>query len=183
VARRRRRAPAGVEPLTPRRKWRAILLSTLLLLPGYWSLLIGLVAVASEEENAPPAGPYIAFGLMLVPFVFIALAFLSQHPRAPGAVVKAMVLSLLVGIPASALASDAVTGLVAGLGAGGAVALRPDLAHDWRMRALAVAAASVFTFVLVRVAPDVALLLTPVLPFTSVGVADGLSERRSERRG
>jgi hypothetical protein len=40
----------------------------------------------------------------------------------------------------------------------------------------------VFTFVLVRVAPDVALLLTPVLPFTSIGVADGLSERRSERR-
>lgn len=178
----RRRAPAGAEPLSPRRKWRAIMLATLLLLPGYWSLLIGLVSVASEEENAPPPGPYIAFGLMLVPFVFIALAFLSQHPRAPGAVVRAMALCLLVGIPVSALSNDAVTGLVAGIGAGGVAALRADLAHNWRARALAVAAATVYAFVLVRVAPDIALLLTPVLPFTVIGVADHLSERRGERR-
>ncbi|MGH2529652.1 MAG: hypothetical protein ACRDH0_10050, partial [Actinomycetota bacterium] len=61
----RRSAPAGAEPLSPRRKWRAITLATLLLVPSYWSVLAGLVAVASDREDAPNAGPYIAFGLAL----------------------------------------------------------------------------------------------------------------------
>jgi len=173
---------AGAAPLSPRRKWRAILIATLLLVPGYWAMLAGLVSIASDRAGAPVAGPFIAFGLALVPFVFIALAFLSEHPRAPGAVVKAMVLSVLVGIPISALAADAVTGLVAGLGAGGIIALRADEHLSWRPRALAVAVATVWVFVTLRTATEVALLLAPVLPFTSIGVADHLSERRSERR-
>ncbi len=85
---------------------------------------------------------------MLIPFVFIALAFLSEHPRAPGAVVKAMGLCLLVGIPVSAVAGDAVTGIVAGVGAGGIVALRSDEPHNWKARALGVAIAASYTFVL-----------------------------------
>jgi hypothetical protein len=181
VARLRRSPLAGAEPLPPRRKWRAILLATLLLVPAYWSLMAGLVSVESDRASAPAAGPFIAFGLAIVPFVFVVLAFLSEHPRAPGAVVRAMGLTLLVGIPASALAGDAVTGLVAGLGAGGIAALRADGDHRWRARALAVLAASAYVFLLVRVAPEAALLLTPALPFTSIGVADHLSERRRER--
>jgi hypothetical protein len=177
----RRSVLAGAEPLSPRRKWRAILLATLLLVPGYWAMLAGFVSVASASEDAPGAGPFIAFGLALVPFVFIALAFLSEHPRAPAAVVKAMVLSLLVGIPISALAADAVTGLVAGLGAGGMLALRADENHTWRPRALAVALVTAWVFITLRTATDVALLLAPALPFTAIGVADHLAERRRER--
>jgi hypothetical protein len=145
-------------------------------------MLAGLVSAASDRRNAPNAGPLIAFALALVPFVFIVLAFLSEHPRAPGAVVKAMVLALLVGIPVSALAADAVTGLVAGVGAGGIVALRADLAHNWKARAIAVAVATAYLFFLLRTASDVALLIGPILPFTSIGVADHLSERRRERQ-
>ncbi len=74
----------------------------------------------------------------MIPFVFVALAFLSEHPRAPGAAVKGMIVSLLVGIPVSALAQDAVTGLVAGLGAGGIFAMRMDLSHTVKARAIAV---------------------------------------------
>jgi hypothetical protein len=177
----RRSYMAGAEPLSPRKKWRAILLATLLLAPGYWSLMAGLVSVESDRASAPAAGPLIAFGLALVPFVFVVLAFLSEHPRAPGAVVKAMGLTLLVGIPVSAIVGDAVTGLVAGLGAGGVVALRADLDHTWKARALAVLAASAYVFVLVRLAPEAALVVTPALPFTCVGVADHVSERRRER--
>jgi len=182
MARVRRSTQAGVGPLTPQRKWRAITLATLLLVPAYWALLAGVVSAASTRGNAPKAGPPIALGLCLIPFVFVVLAFLSEHPRAPGAVVKAMGLALVVGIPVSALAQDAVTGLVAGVGAGGVVALRPDVSHNWKARALAVAAASIYVFVLVRVAGDLVLLMAPILPFTSIGVADHLSERRSERR-
>ncbi|HEV8565330.1 MAG TPA: hypothetical protein VGR41_10475 [Actinomycetota bacterium] len=182
MARARPSVLAGAEPLPPRRKWRAILLATLALVPAQWALLAGLVSLASEDRNAPPPAPFIAFGLALIPFVFLVLAFLSEHPRAAGAVVKAMALSLLVGIPISALAADAVTGLVAAVGAGGVVALRSDQAYGTRARALGVVVVTVYVFVLLRTVGDIALLLAPALPFTSIGVADHLSERRAERR-
>lgn len=182
LTRRPRAADAGLAPLTPRRKWRAIVLATLLLAPAYWSLLAGVVSIASERANAPSAGPLIAFGLALVPFVFVALAFLSEHPRAAGAAAWAMVLSLAVGIPVSAVATDAVTGFVAGCGAGGIAALRSDLDRPWRARALAVLVAAVWAFVTIRVVPEAVLILAPVLPFTSIGVADHLHEIRRERR-
>lgn len=172
---------AGMEPLPPRKKWRAILAATLLLVPAYWSLVAGIVAIASDRESAPEAGPLIAFGLAVVPFVFVALAFLSEHPRAPGAVVRAMGLTLLVGIPVSAVAPDAVTGVVAGVGAGAIVALRADAEHTWQARAIAVLVVAAWAFVTVRVVPEAALLLAPALPFTSIGVADHLSERARER--
>jgi hypothetical protein len=38
-----------------------------------------------------------------------------------------------------------------------------------------------WAFVTVRVVPEAALLLSPALPFTSIGVADHLSERSRER--
>jgi hypothetical protein len=177
----RRPASAGAEPLPARRKWRAILLSTLVLVPAYWSILVGLVSAASEEADAPAAGPFIAFGLALIPFVFVALAFLSEHPRGPGAVVRAMILTLIVGVPVWALGADGVTGLVAGIGAGGIVALRADQDESWKARALAVAVTAVYVYLSVRVAGDVVLIVAPALPFSAIGVADHLSERRHLR--
>jgi hypothetical protein len=181
VARARHSPLAGAGPLAPRSKWRAILLATLLLAPGYWSLLTGLVAEGSDARNAPLAAPYIAFGLALLPFVFMVLAFLSEHPRAASATAKALVLAVLVGGPVSGFAGDVVTGFVAGVGAGGIVAIRADPIHSWRMRALAVAVVSAYAFILVRTLTPAGLLLAPVLPFTAVGVADHLSERRRDR--
>jgi hypothetical protein len=176
-----RRKPTGMEPLPPQRKWRAITLATLLLVPAFWAMLAGLVAAATDERGGPNPAAAIALGLALIPFVFLVLAFMSEHPRAPGAVVRAMGLFLLVGIPASALAGDAVTGIVAGVGAGGIVALRSDDAHSWRARALAVVAAALYTLVLVRTVGAAALLPAPIFPFTGIGVADHLSERKHER--
>jgi len=168
-------------PLPPKRKWQAITLATLVLTPAYVFLLVGVVAAASKSRSAPPPGPFVALGLALIPFVFVVLAFVSQHPRAPGAVVRAMGLTLLVGLLVSAAVPDAVTGFVAAIGAGGVVALRSDLVHTWRSRAVAVVVVAVWVALTVRVLPQAALLLTPVLPFTSIGVADHLQERKAER--
>ena len=180
---RRPRVPRGAAPLTPQRKWRAITVATLVLAPAFWSMLAGFVAIARDEDtaSAPAAGPAIALGLALIPFVFIALAFLSEHARAPMAVVKAMGLTLLVGIPVSALAGDAVTGLVAGVGAGGIVALRAEDDHSWKARAVAVAIAAAYAYCLVRTAGAITLLSAPIFPFTSIGIADHFAERRRER--
>ncbi|MET1003360.1 MAG: hypothetical protein ABWZ15_16245 [Acidimicrobiia bacterium] len=175
----RDRKPRGVEPLDPQRKWRAITVATLVLVPAFWAIMAGLVSVANDDaEGAPNAGAAIAFGLAVIPFVFIVLAFMSEHPRAPQAVLKAMGLFLLVGIPVSAVAADAATGLVAAAGAGGIAALRADDAHTWRARALAIVVACAYTFILVRFAGAITLLSAPVFPFTALGIADHLSDRR-----
>ena len=173
------RPPAGVEPLSPRRKWQAITLATLLLVPAYWSILAGLVAAASDAPDPlPNPAASLALGLVLIPFVFVVLAFVSEHQRAPGAVWRALVMTVVVGAVVSALAADAVTGIVAGVGAGGVVSLRADADHNWRARALGVLFAVVYTFVLVRMASSLALLPAPIFPFTAIGIADHLSERR-----
>jgi hypothetical protein len=174
-----------MQPLSPQRKWRAIMVATLVLVPGFWALLAGLVAGAADDsagrEAAPNVAIALAVGLAVVPFVFVALAFLSEHPRAPGAVLRAMGWALLVGIPLSALAGDAVTGIVAGVGAGGIQALRMDDPQNWRARAWAVVVASVYTLVLVRTAGALVLLPAPIFPLTAIGIADHLSERRAEQ--
>jgi hypothetical protein len=177
-----RQAGSDARPKMPR-MWRAILIATLLLAPAYWSLLIGVVSAASTKSGgvANP-GLWIAFGLMLIPFVYVVLAFASGHPRAPGAVAKAMALAVAIGVPVSALSADAVTGFVAGVGAGGVAALASDVERPWRGRILAVLAVTLWAFVTVRVVPEAALLVAPALPFTSVGVADHLVELRRERR-
>jgi len=180
---RTRRGAGGIEPLEPRRRWLAITVATALLAPAYWSMLVGLIAFAddaSELSDATAAGA-LAFGLALVPFAFVALAFLSWHPAAPGAVLRAMGLFALVGIVVSALAADAVTGLVAAAGAGGIAALRADLVHERRHRIAAVAIAAGYAFVLARTVPPAILLAGPALPFTAVGMADQWSERRAAR--
>jgi hypothetical protein len=174
----------GLEPLSPDRKWRAIALATLLLAPATWSLLIGLVALASDDEGGPTdeaAAGLVALGLSLIPFVFVLLAFASEHPRAPGAAARAMGWCLLVGLPASAVAGDAVTGIVAGVGAGGVAALRIDAVHDRRLRAWAVVAAAAYAFVLARGAGAVVLVAAPALPLTALGLADHLAEWRLQR--
>jgi hypothetical protein len=175
--------PPSMEPLPPRRKWRAITIATLVLVPAFWSLMAGLVALATDDADAPePAGMQsaaaVAFGLALIPFVFVALAFLSEHPRAPAAVVRAMGLSLLVGLMVSAFL-DPVSGVVAGMGAGGIVALRMDLDHTVKSRVLAVVVAAAYTWVLVLTLGGLALLPAPIFPFTALGIADHLAERRA----
>lgn len=174
-----------MQPLSPARKWRAIMLATLVLVLAFWVLLAGLVAGATDDKSGSEAEPNAALGLVVglavIPFVFVVLAFLSEHPRAPGAVLRAMGWALLVGIPASALAGDAVTGIVAGVGAGGIQALRMDYPQNWRARAWAVLVASVYALVLVRVAGALVLLPAPIFPLTAIGIADHLSERRAEQ--
>jgi hypothetical protein len=92
-----------------------------------------------------------------------------------------MGLALVVGIPISALAADALTGIVTGVGAGAMIALRLEESQSFKARALAVVFTGVVTFLLVRLVGEVALIPTPILPFTAIGVADHLSELDEKR--
>jgi hypothetical protein len=177
-----RAAPGIDEALSPRLKWRAITLATLVLVPGFWALLTGLVAAAADDQvNAPNATAALAIGLAVTPFAFLVLAVMSQQRHVPRAVLKAMGISLLVCLTVAVVAMDAVTAMVAGAGAGGVVALRLDSPQSYRSRAMAVFLVTVYTFLLVRFLGAPTLLFAPVLSFTSIGVADHITERRRER--
>lgn len=181
--RRPRRRTGGLEPLEPRRKWIAITVGTVLVAPSYWAMLVGLIAFGSDDSDvsgATAAGA-LSFGLALVPFAFIAVAFLSWHPAAPGAVLRAMGLFALVGLLVSAVAADAVTGLVAAFGAGGIAALRADTVHERRHRIAGVAIAAAYAFVLARTLPAAIVLAGPAFPLTALGMADHWSERQAAR--
>jgi hypothetical protein len=186
AVRRRASPPTGMQPVSPQRKWRAITVATLVLVPAFWSMMAGLVALATDDRDvSDPAGlspaAAVAFGLAVIPFVFVVLAFMSEHPRPPAAVLRAMGWSLLVGLLVAGLVGDPVTAVVAGVGAGGVAAMRRDDDGDTRPRIVAVVVASLYTLLLVQMVGGVALLPAPVFPFTAIGVADHLAERRRQR--
>lgn len=166
----------GMNPVPPHKKWRAITLATLLLAPGFWMLLAGLTAQRVPGPGAPNVAATLSFGLALIPFVYIVLAFASEHPRPATGVLQAMGLTILVGIPILVITVDAVTAMVAGVGAGAMAALRND-SHDWRPRAIAVAVSALLVMVLVRTVGAVALLPAPVFAITALGIADHIAER------
>ena len=182
---RRRNPPVGMQPLSPQRKWRAIMVATLVLVPGFWALLAGLVAGAADDSAGrrphPMSPSHWRWGLRLFPSCSWRWRSCPSIRAPPGAVLRAMGWALLVGIPVSALAGGAVTGIVAGVGAGGIQALRMDDPQNWRARAWAVVVASVYTLVLVRTAGALVLLPAPIFPLTAIGIADHLSERRAEQ--
>lgn len=161
--------------LPPRRKWFAITIATVATLVSYSFILFAFVA--GSTEGGPNPGPPLALGLALVPIVFMVAAFLTRHPRAGGAVLKAMGLWLVIAIPIAAL--DIVTGLVAGFGAGAVVTVRAEEEHTRKSRIIAVAAATLYTLILVQFAPDAALIGGAILPYLAVGVADSIMERKA----
>ena len=168
----------GAEPISPRRKWMAIGVATVVLVVSYSAMLLAFVA--AEVDGADGSAAF-ALGAALVPFVFVALAFISGHRRASGAVLKAMGLALLVAFPVSAIMQDVVTGLVAGFGAGGVVALRAEPVHTRKSRALAVALVSLYVAVLVRVIIEAGLIAGATLPLVSIGIADSFVEFRARQ--
>ena len=177
---------ADRSPLVARSgKWRAIALATAAPRPGH------LVAAGragrrrrrrrSDERRRGRGGHRVRAGRCSRSCSWCSPSP-REHPDAPERPSRAMGLCLLVGIPVSALAGDAVTGIVAGVGAGGIVALRADA--DPRLAAAGRSpsrSAPPTRFVLARTAGPVVLVAAPVFPFTGLGLADHLAEWRRER--
>jgi len=160
-----------------RQKWQAIAAGTVLVVLSYWAIVFAFVA--SEFESGPPPGPALAFGLALVPFVFLTVAVISRKPEFGGATVAAMLLAVAIALPVSAIARDAVTGLVAAFGAGGIVSLRREVDHSWQARTWGVVAATTFILVILRLVPIFGLIIAPIITLPSIGVADLIVEGRA----
>jgi uncharacterized membrane protein YccC len=166
------------DPITWRRKWTVVVVGSLLTMMSMWSMIIAVAANGSDSADAPDPAPFAAFGLALVPLVFVAVAFGSRHRRAAGRTVGAMGLFVVVALPLGLL--DSTTGLVAAFGIGCAITMRPEPVHRLRGRVLGVALVSVYTLVVVSVAPPLGIALAPLLPLPAVAVADVFMEYRAE---
>jgi hypothetical protein len=167
------------EPTSARRRWAAVGVATTVELVSYWSLLRAYIA---GRENLGPevAAPSFFFGMALVPVVFLVLAFVSRHPGAPMAVLKAMGLTLLVGLPIGLIIP--ALGIVVGYGTGGIVAFRMESAHRYGPRITAVAAAGLYMLVLMIVAVPIGIFTGGFLPFVALVFADRYAEERERDR-
>lgn len=142
-----------------------------MLLISYWSIVLAFAMRSTEAGD--PFGPF-ALGLALVPFVYLVLAFVSVHQKAPGAVLSGMALALVVGATLLFLAGNPVVAVVAGYASGGVVALRPEPGVLLRRRAGGAAMATLLVWLLLVVAEPVAIFFAPAIPLTAVGIADGV---------
>ncbi len=139
--------------------------------------LILLAFVAGTGEGTEVLGATLGVGLGLIPMVFAVAAFGSGTSPALPAVLKATGLFALVAIPIAAY--DLVTGMVAGFGAGGVVALRLQEGRSRRPRVIAVALVALYTFALLRVSAAAAIFGGAVLPFIAITFADEFGARRN----
>lgn len=161
-----------------RRKWLAIGLGTFLMMIANALIVYAFVVGSAGSESESPFAA-LALGLGFVPVVFIVVAFVSKHRRAPTAVLYAMLLSLTVGLPLAAL--DVVTALTAGFAAGGAVTLAWSDDDSWIARGIAVILVTVYNGILTRQIVEAGILGAAVLPLVVVGVADEITERHAQR--
>lgn len=168
--------PPSTTGTSSRRKWTAIAVATAVLFVSYGFLLLGVFA--GRADTPQQAGPPMAIGLALVPFVFVALAFISRHERAPISVLKGMGLWLVVSLPVGLI--NPITGLVAAFGAGGIVTLRPDQESAIRTRLLAVVVTTGYVTALLLVVPAAGVFSGAVLPLAALGFADSFSLRRAQ---
>lgn len=162
---------AAIEELK-RRNWLAIALATVVMMFSYFPY--------ASSFSTPPGGgveinpALVGIGLVLAPFVFIALAFVSRNKRAPRRVLQSM--GLLIGLGLTVGLLSPVLGATAAFGVGAVLCLNPPLINDvykWRIGATGLTV--VYTFVLLVVATPAGVFTGGLLPLLMVGFADEYS--------
>jgi len=160
-----------------RRNWTAIGVGTVL-------TFVASVAYASafvDEDGRAEEVDFTLVGITLaiVPFVFVALAFISQNPDAPKRVLQAMPLMLAVALTVGLL--EPVLGAAIGFAAGGAVTLRPPPVSGvaaWRIGAIFFTA--VYLLVLLIIVPPGGVFGASIVPLVMIGAADEYAIYTSE---
>lgn len=180
--------PRTEDEVSSRRIWVAIVVATVVEVIAYGSLLLAWFAVvledsdvATEGDIAGSEGPFFALGLVLVPFVFIALAFISRRTRAPFATLAAMGLFILVALPLGLFLHLSVV-LVAAFGAGGIVTLARGPGYRLSYRIWAVVITALYVTLLLVVAPPGGIFAGAILALPALGVADMLGARWARAR-
>ncbi|OFW65856.1 MAG: hypothetical protein A2Z12_04840 [Actinobacteria bacterium RBG_16_68_21] len=145
---------------------------------SFSSLLAGIADETSTDPNRTAA---FGFGLAIVPFVFVTLAFGSRHPRAPRAVLASLGLWLAISLVLGLLTVG--LGISVGFGVAGMFSFRRDPPHSYRTRSWALVAGLFYTVLLAVLAPGLGLFAAGTVPFIAIGFADQYAENRARTQG
>jgi uncharacterized membrane protein YdfJ with MMPL/SSD domain len=142
---------------------------------SFFSIIAGLGDDAAEDVDRTVN---FGLGLVVVPLVFIALAFLSRHRRAPIAILKSLGIWVAVAVVGGLL--SIVLGLYLAFGIAGIFSLRADdPPHSYRLRMWGLTAGIAYTLLLVLIVPALGLFSAGTVPLIALGFADEFAERRA----
>jgi len=155
-----------------RRNWLAIALATVVMMFSYFPYASSFSSPTEGGVEINPA--LVGIGLVMAPFVFVVLAFVSRNKRAPRRVLQSM--GLLIGLGLTVGLLSPVLGATAAFGGGAVLCLNPPLVNDvykWRIGATVLTV--VYTFILLVVATPAGVFTGGLLPLLMVGFADEYS--------
>jgi hypothetical protein len=155
-----------------RRNWLAIALGTVVMIFSYFPYASSFTTLPNGEVEISPA--LVGIGLVIAPFVFVTLGFVSRNPKAPKMVLWSMVLLIGLGFTLGLLAP--VLGATAAFAGGAVLCLNPPRANNvykWRIGAAALTV--VYVFILLVTATPAGVFSGGFLPLLMVGFADEYS--------
>lgn len=122
----------------------------------------------------------VGIGLVIAPFVFVTVAFMSRHPQAPRRVIYSMALLIPIALGVGLLSP--VLGATAAFGVGAALCLRqPDEPDVMKRRLWVVAFTVAYTLFLLVVITPAGVFAGGLLPLMMVGFADEYTVWRGTR--
>lgn len=162
-----------------RRNWLAIALATIVMMFSYFPYASAFTESADGTTDINMA--LVGIGLVVAPFVFVALGFVSRNPRAPRRVLQSMALLPLLGLSIGLLSP--VLGATAAFAAGATLCLNAPVINDvykWRLGASLLAV--VYTFILLVTSTPAGVFTGGLVPLLLVGFADEYSVWAHEKR-
>jgi hypothetical protein len=125
----------------------------------------------AEGETQQIDSALLGVGLVVAPFVFVALGFVSRNPKAPKRVLQSMGLLLLLGLAVGLLSP--VLGATAGFATGATLCLNPlNVPRPYKWRWWATVFATVYTLLLLIVSIPAGVFTGGLLPLLLVGLGD-----------
>ncbi len=152
-----------------RRNWLAIGLGTVVMVFSYFPYASSFSTPPEGGVEINPA--LVGVGLVVAPFVFVVLGFVSRNPLAAKRVIQSMVLLILLGLSVGLLSP--VLGATAAFGAGATLCLKPPtINHVYRWRIGATVLTVVYTFLLLVFSTPAGVFTGGLLPLLMVGFGD-----------
>jgi hypothetical protein len=134
-----------------------------------------------EAEPAQIDVGLLGIGVVVAPFVFVTVAFVSRNPVAPRRVLQSMGLLPLLGLAIGLLSP--VLGAAAAFGVGGALCLKPpDLGGVLKLRLWATGFVVIYVLFLLVVATPAGVFAGGLLPLLILGFADEYGAWRATRQ-
>lgn len=162
---------SGMDALK-RRNWLAIGVATVAMVFSYFPYASSFTTRPGGEVEINPG--LVGIGLVMAPFVFVILGFVSRNAKAPKRVLQSMVLLLGLGFTVGLLAP--VLGATAAFAGGATLCLNPpkvDDVYKWRIGASVLTV--FYTFVLLVTVTPAGVFAGGLLPLLMIGFADEYS--------